>query len=269
MAHAAKALGFLGGSFDPIHRGHLHLAQEVRKVFALDKIYLIPNASPPHKERNFSSYENRLQMSRLALSSLNHRQYQVSLLEQDPGKLHYTYDSLKALRSRYGAQARLYFIMGMDSLLALDSWYRGLELTDFTNLVVLPRPHYCLNYENTALPTAKPSDQQTNPESAQRTADTVLSEALKNYLKEHVVKENAPDFNRQKFCTQGKIFLLNSRQFDISSTRLRATLTALSAAEQPNHYPREVRSMLNPAVLHYISSHQLYRSGNGSDGTSS
>ncbi len=250
-----KALGFLGGSFDPIHKGHLNLARGVRRVLHLDKIILIPNAAPPHKQGNFSSYESRVQMTNLALSTLNHRQYQVSRLEQDPSCRHYTFDTLQKLRATYGPQTRLYFIMGMDSLLDLDTWHRGTELTDFANLAVIDRPGFDL-------------------------ASCPKTE-LCAYIKEHVVFEpglnrgrSLQDFEhfRQKLQEPcGNIFMLRAPLFDVSSTRLRGELAKLSAErsrrqlQQGSSRAAAESSLLQqnlcPQVLHYISTHRLYQQG--------
>lgn len=252
---AAKALGFLGGSFDPIHKGHLNLARGVRRALQLDKIILIPNAVPPHKQGNFSPYESRVQMTNLALSSLNHRQYQVSRLEQDPSCRHYTFDTLKKLRAEYGPQARLYFIMGMDSLLDLDTWHHGLELTDYANLAVIDRPGFDL----AACPKAE----------------------LSAYIREHVVFEpghesgggrtlqSFDNFTRKLQEPAGNIFILRVPLFDVSSTRLRGELARLSAErsrrqlQQQSAAPEASSSLLQqtlcPQVLHYITAHRLYQ----------
>ncbi len=229
-----KALGFLGGAFDPIHKGHLHLAQQCRRVFALDKVYLIPNANPPHKDGSFSSFEERLQMSRLALKSLNRRQYQVSTLEEESTHCHYTYDTLQALRTKYGPKARLFFIMGMDSLLMLHTWHRGLELTDFAHVVAFTRPGYYFNL------------------------DTIADSALKNYLTAHITPLQDESFKQQVQQPQGRVFILPSQEDDVSSTQLRAQLAALSVSAPSAN--TQIQNMLSAPVLHYIRTHQLYRS---------
>lgn len=241
-----KALGFLGGSFDPIHKGHLHLAQEVRRTFNLDKIVLIPNAHPPHKAGNYTSYADRLKMSALALQALNHRQYEISTLEQDAAKAHYTADTLKLLRLQYGPEARLFFIMGMDSLLTLDTWHEGLTLTDSAHLAVLLRPGYTLNLADEA----------------------ALSAQLKAYLEQKLVTA-APDSAEFKAAAAkpcGRIFIVHSREYAVSSTQLRADLAALNqsaamAADAERSAQHEVKNMLTAPVLRYITAHQLYKTG--------
>lgn len=227
--HKAKAYGFLGGSFDPIHKGHLNLAKGVRRSLKLDKIFLIPNAAPPHKAGNYTSYKSRLQMTDLALLSLNHRQYQVSRLEQDPEHRHYTYDTLKMLRQKYGPDTRLYFIMGMDSLLDLDTWHKGFELTDFANLAVIDRPG---------------SDFANCPKAE-----------LKAYIADHVVYEPAPysgiekleEFNQALNEPKGRIFILRVPVMDVSSTQLRAELARVSA--QRSLRELELEDSADPAQL--------------------
>lgn len=267
--HQAKAYGFLGGSFDPIHKGHLNLAKGVRRSLKLDKIFLIPNAAPPHKAGNTTSYESRLQMTDLALESLNHRQYQVSRIEQDPKHRHYTYDTLKQLRQKYGEDTRLYFIMGMDSLLDLDIWHRGFELTDFANLAVIDRPGSDLEH--------------------------CEKQALKDYLAAHVVYEPAAfadplqlkQFGEALKEPKGKIFILRVPVMDVSSTALRAELAKVSAQRSKRDLGLEdgsgqelsagagsaargsditvftgtLQHAVTPQVLRYIQNRGLYQNG--------
>lgn len=135
-----KRIGLLGGSFNPVHNDHLLLAEFVKQRLQLDRVFLIPNSAPPHKNTVQVSYRHRLRMLRLALEG--HPGLDISEIESCPEHPHYTFDTLTLLRHHYGADTALFFIMGMDSFLALDTWYRGLELSSLASLAVIMRKGY-------------------------------------------------------------------------------------------------------------------------------
>lgn len=156
-----KRLGLLGGSFNPVHNDHLLLSEYVREHLHLEKVVLIPNAVPPHKDVPTVSWQHRLKMLKLAVA--DHPGLEISEIESSPQERHFTFDTLNALRKQYGPERALFFIMGMDSFLALDTWYRGLELSNLANLVVMGRK---------GCPA------------------TAISPALKAYMRTHCVYEN-------------------------------------------------------------------------------
>jgi len=132
-------LGILGGTFDPIHIGHLILAEEARYLLGLDQVLLAPAADPPHKRNQGKSpAEHRVRMVELAIADNPH----LALSRVDvarPGP-HYTLDMMRLLRDQYGSDTDLYFLMGLDSLADLPTWHRPLELMQQCNLVALSRP---------------------------------------------------------------------------------------------------------------------------------
>jgi nicotinate-nucleotide adenylyltransferase len=113
-------LGLYGGSFDPVHYGHLLLAECCREALALDEVWLIPAAVPPHKQgRELAAGKHRYEMLELALGG--HQQLKASRLELDRGGVSYTVDTLLAVHAlRLGAT--LFVLMGADSLHDLPSW---------------------------------------------------------------------------------------------------------------------------------------------------
>lgn len=130
-------IGILGGTFDPVHFGHLRLAQESQRQLGLEKIIFIPSAHPPHKLGVITDYERRRHWLNKVIA--NNRDWEISDLEQQrPGKS-YTYDTLLELRGLYPS-AQLYFLTGADSLVALGGWYRWQDILDLCYFVVTNRP---------------------------------------------------------------------------------------------------------------------------------
>lgn len=132
-----ERIGILGGTFDPVHRAHMMIAAVAREAAMLDRVMLMPAGRPPHKEtRTLSSTTDRLAMARLAAAEAG---YEVSDLEITTPGVDYTVDTLRALRRIY-PRDRLYFIIGGDSLMALDQWYCPQELLELAAFVAVYRP---------------------------------------------------------------------------------------------------------------------------------
>ncbi|EQB2602190.1 nicotinate-nucleotide adenylyltransferase [Aeromonas salmonicida] len=136
-------IGLLGGTFDPIHIGHLRPAIDARDALGLAEIRLIPNHIPPHKANPFCSSEQRLAMVRLAAAE--NPGFVVDERELKRDKPSYTIDTLMALRKEL-PDTPLCFLMGMDSLLTLPSWHRWQALLDYAHLVVSVRPGWQPDY---------------------------------------------------------------------------------------------------------------------------
>lgn len=132
--------GIIGGTFDPIHYGHLVLAEKAREAFGLAKVVFVPAAIPPHKIGEVTtSAVNRLRMVELAIANNPH--FEVSRVELDREGPSYSIDTVKELKSQgFGEQAA--FIMGFDSLLELHSWKRYQEFLSETKVITAFRPGY-------------------------------------------------------------------------------------------------------------------------------
>ena len=132
-------LGLLGGSFNPVHNGHLGIARQTREALGLDQILFIPTNHPPHKPSgSLVPARDRYEMVRLAISS------DPSLALSDveirrPGKS-YTIDTIRLLQQQYGEQTRLYFLIGLDAFLDFPSWRDPQTLLTLCQFVVLSRP---------------------------------------------------------------------------------------------------------------------------------
>ncbi|MBY6187091.1 nicotinate-nucleotide adenylyltransferase [Marinobacter hydrocarbonoclasticus] len=135
------ALGFFGGTFDPIHNGHLRCAFEVHHGLGLAQTFLLPNAIPPHKASPDVSPQQRLAMVELAAQA--HPELAVDARELERDAPSYTVDTLEALRAEH-PNTPLCFIVGMDSLLSLPRWHRPERILELAHLVVCHRPGYRL-----------------------------------------------------------------------------------------------------------------------------
>lgn len=132
------SIGILGGTFDPIHFGHLRMAQELYEELGLAKIRFIPAAIPPHRPNPQSETLHRAEMVRLAIAgnpafSLDTREL------QRPGAS-YTFDTLTELRAELGDQTPLCLLLGSDAFLGISTWHRWQELLTLAHIVVAHRP---------------------------------------------------------------------------------------------------------------------------------
>ena len=144
------AVGVLGGRFDPIHLGHLRVAEEVLRRLDLPRVLLMPCAIAPHKRGALlTAGDERLAMIRLAVEGRSG--LEASSLEIDRGGVSYTIDTLRALRATLGASAPV-FILGMDALLEIETWHEHLALLREFDLVVVDRPGHDLGRLLSSLP---------------------------------------------------------------------------------------------------------------------
>ncbi|TQV68263.1 nicotinate-nucleotide adenylyltransferase [Exilibacterium tricleocarpae] len=137
-----RAIGLFGGTFDPIHIGHLRIALELQQHLQLDQMRLVPCHLPPHRQSPARSSRDRAAMVRLAVE--NCPQLTVDERELRRRTPSYTIDTLVELRRELGEQTALCLTLGMDSLVQLDTWHRWRELTDYAHLVVAARPGWQL-----------------------------------------------------------------------------------------------------------------------------
>ncbi|GAB6180035.1 nicotinate-nucleotide adenylyltransferase [Desulfotomaculum defluvii] len=133
----------MGGTFDPIHYGHLVVAEEVRQRFHLDKVVFIPAGKPPHKRnQTISDAQHRVNMTRLATSSNPY--FEVSTIEVDRQGFSYTVDTVDQLRRSFQVD-KIYFITGADAVLEILTWKDVEKLLSMTNFIAATRPGYDLN----------------------------------------------------------------------------------------------------------------------------
>jgi len=136
-------LGILGGTFDPVHVGHLALAEAARTAFGLDRVLFIPAAVPPHKPGGaVAAAEERLAMVRRAVDAAPY--FAVSEVELERQGPSYTVDTLADLQQRHPG-AELYFITGADEVLALDTWHDPQRLLQLARFIAATRPGFDLS----------------------------------------------------------------------------------------------------------------------------
>lgn len=134
-------LGIMGGTFDPIHYGHLVTAEQAREALALDLVLFMPAGSPAFKQdREVTSPEDRYAMTVLATAA--NPSFYASRFEIDRPGVTYTVDTLKALRSAYPESVHLYFITGADAIIDIVTWHDAAEIASLATLIAATRPGY-------------------------------------------------------------------------------------------------------------------------------
>lgn len=137
-----KNIGILGGTFDPIHLGHISIVEAAIDEHSFDHIILMPAKVSPFKlNKRIASEKYRVEMVKAAAK--DYENVSVSLYEINKGTISYTYDTLKNLRKLYPDE-KLWFILGSDSMISLESWNKGKELLKEFSFVLAPRPGYDL-----------------------------------------------------------------------------------------------------------------------------
>ncbi len=138
-------IGLFGGSFDPVHYGHLLLAECCRESCGLDEVWFMPAATPPHKQyRSVTDGKHRVEMLRLATAG--HPAFRVSTWELERGGVSYTVDTLQRMRQEY-PQAELYLLIGADMLIDLPSWREPDTIWRLARVAVVKRAGQDLSLE--------------------------------------------------------------------------------------------------------------------------
>ena len=139
-----RRIGVYGGTFDPIHTGHLEVAREVVRHFALDEMLIVPAHRPPHKHRrSISDAYHRYTMA--VLATLDEAAVKVSTIELETPDRPYTFETMQRLRDVFGPQASLFFVMGADSFEEINLWREPARILDSANIIVMTRPRHTLS----------------------------------------------------------------------------------------------------------------------------
>ena len=193
-----KLIGLLGGTFNPIHFGHLRMAQELADALNLDEVRFIPAASPPHKTTPTVSAQQRAAMVQLAID--DNPLFKLDARELERAGASYTIDTLISLREEFGSKASLCLMMGSDAFTKLDSWHRRDELLNYCHIILVQRP---------------------NAKSEK------LSDKMTAFLSEHYT-ENLDDLAEK---TAGYIHMQTITAQDISATHIREKLALGNSAK--------------------------------------
>lgn len=136
-------LGLMGGMFDPVHFGHLNLAENVLRQLSLDELHFVPCGIPSHRGSLVAPSEHRLAMLELAIG--DEKRFRVDDRECLSSETSYSFNTLAAVREER-PDCRLYFVMGLDAFNSLPSWYRWKEIFDLAHIIVAHRPEFKLEY---------------------------------------------------------------------------------------------------------------------------
>jgi len=151
-----RRIGILGGSFDPIHAGHLSIAQQVANRLGLDEVILVPAGRPPHKPaKQLAPAADRLAMARLAVHGL--ARLAVSDLEVRRKGPSYSLDTMRAVRKQLGPEHEYFFIIGADTVGELPDWHRAAEFVAETNFAVAARPGYAPDFDRVEKRLGRPA----------------------------------------------------------------------------------------------------------------
>jgi len=180
-------IGIFGGTFDPIHLGHLNAINELQTLGQFERIHWVLSARPPHKGQTSASIEQRFEMLQLALA--DYPQYIADDTEIKRLEKSYTYETVQHFKQFYSKQV-LCLIIGSDSLATIDTWYRYQELIDQVHIVVMARPGYEL--------------------------------LVPDFLSSRQIQSISQLAAQQ----QPKLILFEQSQYDVSSTKIRALLTS-------------------------------------------
>lgn len=142
-----KRIGLFGGSFDPIHKGHIEIALNALKQLHLDEVQLIPTRNNPWKDENWTSIENRLQMMNLALKNTQNITINTIEIDMHCDDKNFTIDTLKLLKKHH-PNVQYYYIMGMDQVVLFDKWKNAQEISEMVQLVAFQRGGYTCLQDN-------------------------------------------------------------------------------------------------------------------------
>ena len=219
-----KRIAIYGGTFDPVHSGHLEVARRVSRLFAIDEFLFVPARVAPHKlAREVSSSLHRHAM--LVLATRTDPRLCISTFELEGPERQYTVDTLFQFRARFGESADLFFVMGADSWAEITSWRDWERLMTLANLIVVTRPGYEVSREH------------VGAETAGRVVDVRGVTAERS---SQMVEPGAP-----------KVFVTDAVMADVSATAVRQAAGANSVEDLDKLVPLEVAD--------YIRKYKLYR----------
>lgn len=214
-----RRIAFYGGSFDPVHRGHLAVAHRLTDIFALDEFVFIPAFHAPHKpDRKPTSALHRYAM--LAIASNNEPKIHVSTIEIDLPSKPYTVETLTSINARL-PEAEIFFVMGADSWQDITTWREWEKVLLMTNHIVVTRPGYPIGFDH-------------------------VTESVRKRISDLRDKEIPRDFDKDG----DRVFITDAVDLDISATRIRSLASANSGT-----WKRDVPE----EVAKYIEKYDLYK----------
>lgn len=223
-----RRIGAYGGTFDPIHNGHIAVARAVVESFRLDTLLVIPSARPPHKtSRQVSDSYHRYAMA--VLATLELPRVIVSTMEIETPDLPYTFQTVERLRSQFGGGARLFFVMGADSFDEIETWRNPDRILASCNLIVAARPGWEIDKSGLNRLAAKLGGSDAN----------IVD----------MIGQTAASVSLSAQTLNGSIYVTDFVRAEVSSTTIRQLVEA----------GRPVAGLVPPVVVNYIDKYQLYR----------
>jgi nicotinate-nucleotide adenylyltransferase len=223
-----KRIALYGGTFDPVHRGHLEVARRVVQLFEIDELLFVPAGHAPHKlEREVTPALHRYAM--LAIATQFDPRLKVSTVELDDPSRRYTIDTLRKFRSGVDDGTELFFIMGADSWTELTTWREWQEILRSANLIVVTRPGFQIE-SGRELPLS-----DLRVVDVRGVGNSEIGEALRSAV--------APT-----------VYLTDAAMVDVSATKIRETVRG-EANEQ-------LTELVPEPVAEYIRKYGLYKNSN-------
>ena len=217
-----KRIAIYGGTFDPVHSGHLEIARRVTQFFGIDEFLFVPAMVAPHKlDREVLPALHRYAM--LTLATRTEARLRISTFELNSPGRRYTVDTLFHFRSRFGESADLFFVMGADSWGEITTWREWRRLMTLANLIVVTRPGYEIS------------------------AASATAEMAANI----VDLRGVTDFTGAGKPGSQKVFLSDAVMIDVSATDIRRAVS-----ESDNE---KLTRLVPPDVAEYIRKYRLYR----------
>lgn len=214
-----RRVAIYGGTFDPVHIGHVEVARGVLQLFELDEVLFVPACVPPHKS-GISSAFHRFAM--LALATAHHARLRLSTIELDEPNRPYAVDTVERLQTEIGS-SRLFFMIGADSWSEITTWHEWQRLLKMCDLIVVTRPGYELS--------------GNVPEVANVVDGRGMS---RQEISELLSSDGGP-----------RVFLTDVAMVDVSATKIRAAARSVEM--------EKLREMLPAPVASYIEKYKLYR----------
>ncbi len=236
-----RRIGLYGGTFDPVHHGHLSIARKLIEVFGLDEVMLIPAHVPPHKRNaDISPAWHRYAM--LALATQHDARLCISTIELDSPERPYTIDTLNRIKVSFDAKpARFFFIMGADSWAEIVTWYEWERVLSAMEIVVVTRPEYDI------------STAHVGAHIASRIVDLCGKDATDITA---IVDENGRDEHE----SEHRIYFTNAVFVPTAAREIRCRVRESNDASYGvSRLNKELDELIPPPVAEYINKYRLYR----------
>ena len=215
----APLVGIFGGTFDPIHYGHLRVAEEIVETVGLQKMYFVPAGMPRLRHSPVASPQHRVEIVRLAIQK--NPDFVLDGREIYRDGVSYSIDTVREFKQEFGEEIRLCLVLGADAFIKLPEWNNWKELFNLCHFIVSTRPGYTL---------------------------TLIKELLSKELREECSQRWVSNTETLKKETSGLIFIASTTMLDISATSIRAHIAV----------GRNVRHLVPSVTVNYISKNKLY-----------